>query len=362
MHTDFSFIGIDKSSSLFEVIAQLDKNRLGIVLVVDSHRRLLGTITDGDIRRAMLGGVSLDSSADLLLSNKTDPRYARPITAAIATDEKALLGLMKEYRIDQIPILDETDRVVGLVTLDELVLSDNRLPLQAVVMAGGYGARLRPLTEDLPKPMLPIDGRPLMEITVNRLRESSVKQIHVITHYKSNKIKEYFRDGSSFGVEMNYLHEEDPRGTAGSLSLMADSKDPLLVINGDIVTTLNFKAMLFYHQKQEADMTVAVTPYLLQVPFGVIKSDETSQVISVQEKPEMRFLVNAGIYLVEPSVCANIPNGRRFDMTDLIEHLMREGRRVVSFPIHEYWTDVGQFADYERVQSDIKSGKVVGIS
>jgi NDP-sugar pyrophosphorylase family protein len=224
-------------------------------------------------------------------------------------------------------------------------------------MAGGFGNRLRPLTEDLPKPMLPVGGRPLMERIVEQLRDVGIHQLSVTTHYKPEVIADHFGDGSQFGVKIDYVREEQPLGTAGALGMIDQPEGLLLVMNGDIVTQLNFRAMVDFHHEHKADMTVAVRKFDFQVPFGVVET-EGVLITGLAEKPSLGFFVNAGIYLLEPTAHRNIPRGQRFDMTDLIDHLLAEKRRVVSFPIREYWLDIGHDADYEQAQDDLKNGRI----
>ena len=335
-----------------QALQQIEKASTGIALIVDDTRRLLGTMTDGDARRAILNGLGLESPVTEILSRKSASAAAKPLTVPQGTPREKILRLMQERVIRHVPVLDEHGRVVELITLEELVPKD-RLPLQAVIMAGGFGKRLHPLTENLPKPMLPVGDKPLMELIINQLKDSGIDKVNVTTHFEPGKIKDYFGDGTSFGVQMNYVSEETPLGTAGALSLMDEKGAPLLVINGDILTQVDYRAMRTFHREHHADMTVGVRQYDFQVPYGVIESDG-AMVTGVQEKPTLNFFVNAGIYLLEPSVHDYIPQGQRFDMTDLIKILIKKGRPVANFPIVEYWLDIGQHADYIRAQEDIK--------
>ena len=336
-----------------DVIKTINRNAKGIALVTDDERRLLGTITDGDVRRALMENLSLDSPVSQLLARKVE-RYVRPVTALVGTSDASLLQLMHEHVIHQIPLLNPDQRVVDLVTLDEL-LGNEPLPMQAVIMAGGFGKRLRPLTEDLPKPMLPVGDRPLMQRTIEQLREAGIRRVNVTTHYLPEKITDHFGDGAAFGVELNYVSEETPLGTAGALGLMAAPTEPLLVINGDVLTRVNFRAMLAWHREHHADLTVAVRHFSMQVPYGVVDA-EGGHVTAVREKPDVHFLVNAGIYLLEPSVYQFIESGTRSDMTDLIHRLLEAQRTVSSFLIHEYWLDIGKHDDYLRAQVDAGEG------
>jgi len=352
---DLERLFVSPHESIRRAIACIDENLKGVALVVDHEQRLLATITDGDVRRAMLAKLDLGASVNDLLAHKASTSRSGVVTAPVGSPRELLLQLMQERLIRQIPLLDDAGRVADLVTDDDL-LPRSDLPLQAVVMAGGFGVRLRPMTEDLPKPMLPVGGRPLMERIIAQLLQTGIRRINVTTHYRRDKIIEHFGDGSEFGVELNYVNEERPLGTAGALGLLNGAREPLLVINGDILTQVDFRAMLAFHQESRAGMTVAVCRYDVQVPYGVIECDGPL-VRRVTEKPSFNLFVNAGIYLIEPSVHAYIPNGgERFDMTDLIQRLLDAGRPVATFPIREYWLDIGERADYERAQTDVERG------
>jgi NDP-sugar pyrophosphorylase family protein len=278
-----------------------------------------------------------------------------PVTAPAGAQESALLDLMQSRGVRQLPLTDLSGRVVDVVTLSDL-LPEAPHPLQAIVMAGGQGTRLRPLTEDVPKPMLPVGGRPLMEHIIEQLRDVGVRKVNVATHYQSQKIVEHFGDGSSFGVEISYVNEETPLGTGGALGLMAPPEDPVLVINGDILTDVDFRSMQAFHREHDADMTVAVRRFEVQVPYGVVECTGP-KLTGLREKPQISFFVNAGIYLLEPTVYQYVPANRHLNMTDLIKTLVSERKTVVSFPVREYWLDIGQHADYARAQEDAANGR-----
>lgn len=334
-------------------IESIDRGGLGIALIVDSDRRLVGTISDGDIRRAMLDSIDLEQPVQVLLLRKSNTQYSKPISANLGENPESLMALMMKYAVHVIPILDQSGIVRDLVTMDDLIPAEN-LSLQAVIMAGGFGSRLRPLTEDLPKPMLPVGGRPLMEVLLEQLQHAGIRRVNVTTHYLPEKITEHFGDGKAFGVEINYVNEEKPLGTGGALGLLPKPVEPMLVVNGDVLTRMNFRSMLAFHQENQADLTVAVRQYDVEIPFGVIESDGVL-VKSVREKPRLSHFVNAGIYLLNPSVYQFIPHGERFNMTDLIQWLINAERRVVCFPVSEYWLDIGQHDDYVRAQSDVQT-------
>jgi len=274
----------------------------------------------------------------------------------VGTSDADLLHLMNKEQVKQIPIVDPDGRVKNMAFLSDMV-REYELPLTAVVMAGGFGTRLRPLTDNTPKPMLPIGNRPILERTIEQLKKTGIHRINLTTHYRPEAISGHFGNGEDFGVDINYVHEDQPLGTAGALGLLEDNGEPLLVVNGDILTQVDFRAMLAYHRKHDACLTVGVRQYELQVPYGVMECEGT-KILGVSEKPKMQFLVNAGIYLLEPRARNCIPAGQKFDMTDLIQCLIRENRAVVSFPIVEYWLDIGRYPDYEKALSDLENGRL----
>lgn len=353
MYTDLTNLCIGPESTIHQAIAKMEFSPKGIVLAVDPDGRLLSTITDGDVRRAVLANIKLEETVSVLIDRKARSPQAHPITAPVDSDSNTLSGLLKQHSISHLPLVNSENRVVALVTWDEF-MPDEGASLQAVIMAGGSGTRLRPLTEELPKPMLPMGDRPLMEIIVQQLQEAGVKQVNVAVHHKHQKIIEHFGDGREFGVELTYVTEDRPLGTAGSLGLMESPTQTVLVINGDILTQVDFRAMLAYHREHAADLTVAVQWYDLQVPYGVVEC-EGALVRRLSEKPSFKFLVNAGIYLLEPGVYGFIPDGEPYDMTDLIQRLVDEGLQVVAFPIREYWIDIGEHEDYESAQEQLKN-------
>lgn len=347
---------IPPDSTVREAAACIDRNVRGIALVVNEDRRLLATITDGDIRRGLLAGVGLDAPVRALIERKAGTRYATPVTAPAGIPRPALINLMRETGVRHVPLVDRDGRVVQLAGLDDL-LPDEHLPMQAVIMAGGFGTRLRPLTDHVPKPMLPVGGKPLLEWILRSLRGAGIRHVSITTHYKADQITGYFGDGTALGVELDYVVEEHPLGTAGALRLLDRPCEPVLVINGDILTRVDVRAMLAFHREHHADLTVAVRPYEQQVPFGVVECDGP-RVRSLTEKPVQTYLVSAGIYLLDPSVWDLIPAGRRFDMPDLIQAALAAGRVVASFPVVEYWRDIGQPADYAAAQEDVARGRL----
>ncbi|MGA2081024.1 MAG: nucleotidyltransferase family protein [Holophaga sp.] len=343
---------ISPDASLRDLVACIDRSgRISIALLVDELGRLINVITDGDVRRGLLAGKTLDTPTRELLPIKKGMPNPEAVTAPAGTHPMDLLALMQSKHVRQVPLLNAGGSVVDMALLSDL-LPQPSPDLSAVIMAGGFGTRLRPMTDDTPKPMLPLGGRPVLEWMVHQLRMAGIFRMKVTTHYLPEKIMDHFGDGTAFGVEIEYVNEDQPLGTGGALGLIDGSCGPLLVVNGDVVTRVDFHRMLDFHLENEADMTVAVNLRRLEVPFGVVDCDGP-RIKSLQEKPHLPMLVNAGIYLLQPSVQAYIPrSGRPFNMTDLIQWLLDAGRNVVGFPIREYWTDIGQHDAYARAQED----------
>ena len=354
MTRDFSSLVVSEATSVRNVISCIDRNGKGIAIVLDGDQHLIATVTDGDIRRAILAGIDVELPIRELLNRRSNVSHEGPITAPVGTADTTLLHIMAETTVRHIPLVDQDNRVIDVALLSELV-REYELPLRAVVMAGGFGTRLRPLTDELPKPMLPVGNRPLLELIVEQLRDAGIRQVNVATHYKGDVISEHFRDGQDFGVDIRYVKEDQPLGTVGALSLLEESEEPLLVINGDILTRVDFRAMLHFHREHKADLTVAVRQYEFNVPYGVVDTDGVA-VRGILEKPVVKQFINAGIYLLNPAVRLMIPNGQPYDIPDLIQLLLKEDRTVVCFPIREYWLDIGKADQYDQAKSDIANG------
>jgi dTDP-glucose pyrophosphorylase/CBS domain-containing protein len=344
---------LQKGATVREAMESIDRNQSGIALVVDSGRRLLGTVTDGDIRRAMLADVALDAPVETLLERQQELHEDRPIplTAPTGSHPAELVALMQRYDVRQIPLVDGDGRVESVSLLRDLVDVEGP-PLRAIVMAGGFGTRLGALTEDTPKPMLPVGDRPLLERIIEQLRDAGIDRVNLTTHYRAEDIARYFGSGESLGIDIEYVSESQPLGTAGALGLI-QTDAPILVMNGDILTRVDFKAMHRFHEEHDADMTIAVRPYETRVPYGLVEL-AGSRITSIAEKPLARGFVNAGIYLIKPEVCRLVTPGVPLDMPQLIERLLDDQRTVVGFPLREYWLDIGRLADYEQALVDVE--------
>lgn len=333
----------------------IDRSARGIALVLDDRQYLLGTVTDGDIRRAILAGMDLELPISELLQQRQPAFAAGAITAPLGTDDTTLLVLMNEKSVRHIPLINDEGAVKDVAFLSELV-KEYRLPLRAVVMAGGPGTRLLPLTKEVPKPMLPVGDKPLLEHIVQQLKHAGIHHVNFATYYKSEVITKYFKNGEDFDIDIRYVQEDQPLGTAGALSLLEDHDEPLLVINGDILTSLDFRALLIFHREHKADLTICVCPRDLKMSYGVVETDGVL-VKGIVEKPVIKQFINAGIYLLNPQVRRLIPNGQPYDIPELIQRLIDENGTVVCFPIREYWRDIGMVDHYDQAQADIAAGR-----
>lgn len=345
---------------------QLGLNCGGIVLVTDGQKKLLDTITDGDLRRALLGGVGKKDSVSTILAHKASwftehyGAIAPVTTMPYGSSQTEIAHIMAERNVRQIPLVNQDNQVVDIALISD-ILDENDSEVLAVLMAGGFGTRLRPLTETTPKPMLLLGGKPIMEYLVDQLRETGVNQAYVTTHYRRNAIMEHFGDGQGFGVDINYIEEDSPLGTAGALGRIGRPDAPVIVVNGDILTSLNFKAMVDFHLDNHADLTVAVRIHETTIPYGVIEMEKLS-VSAIKEKPVIRSTINAGIYVLSPVAFDWIKPESFMPMTDLIENMLAAGRKIVGFPMHEYWRDIGQIEDFRQAEvdiTDIHQGRVL---
>lgn len=350
---------VARDAPIRDVMRVIDGGGIGIALVVRDGDRFVGTVTDGDVRRAVLAGLDLELPVSRILALRSD-RYRRSITALAGTPDDELLRIMLEYEIRHVPVLDDDGHVVDVAFVADLV-REHRLPVRAVVMAGGYGKRLRPLTKDVPKPMLPVGGRPLLETTLDRLRRAGIQHCTVTTHYLGDRIRAHFGDGTDLGIRLGYVEEESPMGTAGALRhVVAEGEsagEPLLLMNGDVLTGVDFEALLTFHREQSAKITIGVRPYEVAVPFGVVTTDGPT-VTSIEEKPVLRRFINAGIYLIEPQLVDLMPTNGAFDMPDLLRLALDQGHVVAGYPITEYWQDIGSADDYRKAIEDWDRGLV----
>ncbi len=318
-----------------------------ILVVTDASDRLLGTITDGDIRRALLNGRSIETAISQVM--RKNPR-----TMLKGTCREDIVRFMRLQLIRQLPIVDSNDKVVDLVFLDDYIFPKRRENI-VVLMAGGLGTRLRPLTEECPKPLLRVGNKPILETILKGFASYGFHRFYLAVNYKASMIEEYFGDGSSYGVEIAYMHEKKRMGTAGALSLLPACTDlPVFVMNGDLLTRIDFDEMLGFHEQQKASATMAVREYSYQVPYGVIDCDG-NQIVNIVEKPVQTYYVNAGIYILSPWVINQIPQDTFLDMPDIFKQLIQGKKTTTIFPVSDYWLDIGRMDDFERANSDFAS-------
>lgn len=339
---------IGPEATLEEAIATLDREALRIVMVVSAERRLLGTLTDGDVRRALLKHMTLDVPV-------AEVMCITPRTAARDWSKERILADMEKYQLLQLPVVDQEGRVIGLETLHDLLNKRHR-DNPVFLMAGGFGTRLQPLTHNCPKPLLKVGEKPILELILENFINAGFHRFFISTHYMPEMIREHFGDGSQWGVSIRYIHEEEPLGTGGALGLLPHDEidQPLFMMNGDLLTTLNFQNLLEFHQGHSGVATMCVREYEHCVPYGVIQS-EGHRICSMVEKPVHRFFINAGIYLLSPDLVKSVAPGVRVDMPTLLEREIANGNDVNMFPVHEYWLDIGRMEDFKRAQQEFGS-------
>lgn len=344
MHTWESIV-VSPGTKLAEAIAMVDRSGLQVALVVSEDGRLAGILTDGNVRRAILAGKSLDAPVESVM-------HRSPTSMPVATSREDLLATMRRLTIHHIPLVDEAGVLSGLATLDELIGVAHR-PNWVVLMAGGLGTRLRPLTANFPKPLLEVGGRPILETILESFAEQGFKRIFVSLNYKAELIKEHFGDGGRWGVDIEYLHEPTRLGTAGALSILPERPaHPLIVMNGDLVTKTNFDSLLQFHSAQGAAATMAVREYDFQIPYGVVRIGN-DRISAIEEKPVQKFFVNAGIYALSPETLDLVPNNEFFNMPTLFDRLIAAQKVTAAYLIREYWLDIGRLEEYERARREL---------
>jgi len=334
---------VTPETTIKETIKVIDKSSLQIALVVGSDERLLGTVTDGDIRRGLLKDISLDEPVKRIY-------YVSPLTASIDDDPETMHKIMRDQSIKHLPVTDHDGKVVHLHTLTDII-KENKINNSVILMAGGLGTRLHPLTKSCPKPLLKIGGTPVLETILEGFISHEFENFYISVNYKADMIEDYFGDGSKWGVNIEYLREKKRLGTAGSIKLLPQKPlSPFIVMNGDLLTKVNFKNLLEFHTNNtklgNALATMCVREYNMQIPYGVIQQ-QGNKLIRLDEKPVQRFFVNGGIYVFQPDVMDLIPNDKYFDMTDLFDKMMAENLKSVIFQIREYWMDIGHKRDFE---------------
>jgi dTDP-glucose pyrophosphorylase len=328
---------IPLSTSLDEVIRNLNETCLQIALVVSPEGILLGTITDGDIRRGLLRGLGINSLVEGVV-------YRDPIVVPPELGRDMVLQLMQANKVYQLPVVDEKRRVVGLHLRDELLVTTQRSNLM-VIMAGGQGVRLRPHTDSCPKPLLTVGGKPILEHIIERAKAEGFQNFFLAIQYLGHMIEEYFGDGSRLKVNIEYLREESPLGTAGAIGLISPRPEvPFIVSNGDVLTDIRYGELLDFHSTHNAVATMAVRLHEWQHPFGVVHAQGV-EITGFEEKPVVRSHINAGVYVLGPSSLDFLSPGEHIDMPALFDSLRENDSRTIVYPMHEPWLDVGREND-----------------
>jgi dTDP-glucose pyrophosphorylase/predicted transcriptional regulator len=338
---------IHSSATIKEAIDVLNKEKMRIVIVVDNNNKIEGTVTDGDIRRGLVKYISINDTVKCIM-------HRSPTVANFNDDKDEVLERIRSKNLLSIPIVDNNNVVVGIETLQHLTEKqyyDNPV----VIMAGGRGERLQPLTNDYPKPLLHVGKQPILETIIKQFIDYGFHKFYISINYKSEMIKEYFGDGRDFGASIEYINEKKPLGTAGSLGNLPDNLPnlPVVMMNGDLLTKVNFVRLLQFHNEQECVATMCVREYDFQVPYGVVEHDKHI-LQKIVEKPVNSFFVNAGIYVLNPEILMSIPSNTKLDMTTFLQDQVDFNNNVSIFPLHEYWLDIGRVEEYERAQKDIK--------
>lgn len=341
---DWRDMVVTTNTTIIETMKNIDQTSSQIALVVDENGKLKGTVTDGDIRRGILRGISLKESITRIMNEN-------PITIQQGTPKQSIRNKFQKKKLRQIPVVDRGNHIIDILfsdTLLDTIAYDNWV----VLMAGGLGTRLRPLTEHVPKPMLTVGSKPILQTILENFIDHGFHQFYFSVNYKKELIKNHFGNGLEWGISIEYLDESLRLGTAGALSLFKEKPSkPIIVMNGDILTKVNFQQLLEFHESNGSMATMCVREFEYQVPYGVVRTDG-AQLCSIDEKPIEKYFVNAGIYVINPEVLEFIPNNAYFDMPTLFNQLIAQEKKTTVFPIREYWMDIGRINDFERANNE----------
>jgi dTDP-glucose pyrophosphorylase/CBS domain-containing protein len=343
---DLDSLLLRPNATLQDAIIKMNNTKFKIIFIIEKKKIFLGTLSDGDIRRALAEGAAL---GDQILQYYNKNSFTININNKKFNNIENIKKMFFEKNIFSIPMLDN-NKIVGFYDIRDF-LSQSLNRSLVLIMAGGFGKRLMPLTKKIPKPMLPIKGKPILQITLENLKLQNFKQILISTHYKSEIIKKYFKDGKKLELKINYLEEKKPLGTAGSLKLIKNffikQYENLLIVNGDILTDINFQNILDFHKSHQSDLTIAVKNINISNNFGVVKK-EGILFTDIEEKPTTSYNVNAGIYILKTNIIKNIKFKRNINMVDVINQIKKIKKKVIVYPIHEDWTDIGTREIYEK--------------
>lgn len=346
---DFNKHIIQKNESIRSALIRLDKLAGDSVLFVVNNDVLIGAITDGDIRRGFIKGLGFDAPITSFMN--PNPRYIIEGHSSIETFE-----IFRKASIDIIPVINIKKEIVDIINLRH---QSSILPVDAVIMAGGKGRRLMPLTANTPKPLLKVGDKPIIEYNIDRLINVGINDITLSINYLGDQLINYFQDGKEKGVKISYIEEDKPMGTIGSILLKEDfSHDDILVMNSDILTNIDFTDFYKTYKNTQADMIVATVSYKVNVPYGVLETVEGNKVVSLKEKPDFAYFSNAGIYILSKRVISMIPKDTFFDITDLMQKVIDLNNRLITYPINGYWLDIGKHEDFKKAQEDIRHIKL----
>lgn len=337
-----------EDATIIEAMQQIDKNGKQFVAVINRQSQLVGSVTDGDIRRGILNGIDLKNSVKEIMNDT--PYFSFRDSVEMYKNKLSL------NKLKQLPIVDQYKKVIDIYFLDSLDVHNDFKKNKVVLMVGGLGTRLRPLTNKIPKPMLKVGNKPILETIIEGFKQCGFVNFILCVNYKKEIIQSYFQDGKAFGVNIEYVEEKKRMGTAGSLSLLNNLEEPFFVMNGDLLTQVNFQSLLDFHLETSSLATMCVREYEYQIPFGVIETDQ-HKLVSIKEKPVKKEYVNAGIYILNPEVLKMIPHDQFYDMPELFNDIIKNDESASVFPIREYWMDIGQIADFEQANKDYQEVK-----
>ena len=345
--TDWQDVILTPLSNIRDAMRTLDETALRIATVCDENNKLLGTVTDGDIRRGLLKSSDMQDSVSAVMNQS--PRTVTP-----SHTRQQRIEIMDQYDLLALPIVDDKNHLVGLETLHQ-VLQPKKRDNPVFIMAGGFGTRLRPLTDNCPKPMLRVGDKPMLEHLINQFRAFGFYDFYISTHYMPEIIHTHFGDGSEWGINITYIHESKPLGTGGALGLLPKNlpKLPLIMMNGDVLTKINFTELLNHHESNNLDATMCVREMEYNISYGVVES-QNGLITNMVEKPTYRYNINTGIYVLSPEYVSSVQPNTQIDLPNLLGQRIDTDKKIGIYTTHEYWLDIGQMTDYQKAQEDIK--------
>lgn len=346
MILDINKISINLNTSIIDTMKHIDMNGRGIVYVIDKDNKLIGTVTDGDIRRAIINGISLETTVDKIMNKN-------PIKAIINMDNDERKKLMIKKAIRELPLVNDKNELIDTISLNDFFIPKGKSNI-VLIMAGGLGTRLKDLTKEVPKPMLNLADKPVLEHIIENFKLHGFNKFLLSVNYKQEIIESYFQDGLIHGCKINYIRESKRLGTAGAISLAKDYiEDDFFVSNGDVYSTVNFNDMMNFHKENENDITILGIRKKISIPYGVLEYDKEKNILNINEKPNIDYIISGGIYCLNPKVIKFIPENTYFEITELIDICIHNKMKVKYYNNNDYWIDIGKMEDYNKAQSDI---------